>query len=205
MFRWMLGGSAGLALGLPLLRADAMTESADEAWLTALATKKQKAFLDVPTYFVDGSPFRRSNALLAAFTGAYAMPAKDIGIAVGFHGPALAYTMTADAWKEYDLLERVAKSLRAEDAAALRAMGAGAPALGVEGLKDMVGKGMHVLACRNTMMRWARDLATKRQQEPEAVMKALEASVQPTVIAVPAMIAAAVLAQSRGISYVAIS
>jgi len=55
------------------------------------------------------------------------------------------------------------------------------------------------------MMRWARDLATKRQQEPEAVMKALEASVQPTVIAVPAMIAAAVLAQSRGISYVAIS
>jgi len=196
MFRWMLGGSAGLALGLPLLRADAMTESADEAWLTALATKKQKAFLDVPTYFVDGSPFRRSNALLAAFTGAYAMPAKDIGIAVGFHGPALAYTMTADAWKEYDLLERVAKSLRAEDAAALRAMGAGAPALGVEGLKDMVGKGMHVLACRNTM---------KRQQEPEAVMKALEASVQPTVIAVPAMIAAAVLAQSRGISYVAIS
>lgn len=190
---------------MPLLRADAMAGTADDAWLTALATKKQKAFLDVPTFFVDGSPFRRSNALLTAFTGAYAMPAADIGIAVGFHGAALAYTMTADAWKEYDLLERVAKTLRPEDATALRAMGAGAPAIGVDGIKDIAGKGMHVLACRNTMMRWARDIAAKRQQQPEAVMKALEASLQPTVSPVPAMIAAAVLAQSRGISYIAIS
>jgi hypothetical protein len=63
---------------------------------------------------------------------------------------------------------------------------------------------VHVLACRNTMARWSRDLAARSGETAEGVqarmLKGLSAGVEP----VPAMVAAAVLAQARNISYIAI-
>ncbi|MBP6775587.1 MAG: hypothetical protein KA154_21565 [Gemmatimonadaceae bacterium] len=205
MFRWLLGGSAGIALGMPVFRANAMPSIAADAWLDDLAPRKQKAFLDIPTFFVDGTPFRRANALLTAFTTSYGMAGSDVGIAFGAHGGALAYLMSADGWKEFGLLDRVANGLRPEDAVKLRAMGAAASAIGVDGVKDIRAKGMRVLACRNTMGRWSRDIAAARQVSAESVLKQLEQALHPGVEPVPAMISAAVLAQSRGLAYVSIA
>jgi hypothetical protein len=64
--------------------------------------------------------------------------------------------------------------------------------------------GVHVLACRNTIARWSRDVAPKSGETAEAVQAKTLKGLSPGVEPVPAMIAAAVLAQARNLSYVAI-
>ncbi len=199
---WLLGGSTGLALGVPMLEARGETRRADP-WLDDLAVRKQKAFLDVPAFHVDGTPFRRTNALLTALSGSHGIAPADIGVAFGAHNAGLAYLFPAEIWLEFDVLSRVAATLRPDDAMALRALGpAGAAAIGATGVKELRAKGVRVLACRNTMGRWARDAAATQKGNPEVMLQKLVAGLHEGVEPVPAMIAAAVLAQARGLGYV---
>ncbi len=77
-------------------------------------------------------------------------------------------------------------------------------ATGGAGVRDMLGKGMRVLACRNSIMHAARVFAAKSGETPEAVNAKFLAGLHSGVEPVPAMVAAAVLAQARQLSYVAI-
>ena len=68
--RWTLGGVAGLAVtDASVLGASTM--SPDDPWLTAIAAKKHKAFLDVMHFFPDGTPFRRAKNLLSVLHESY--------------------------------------------------------------------------------------------------------------------------------------
>lgn len=207
LFRWMLGGTASLALGLPratLQADDAVPLGAEDEWLDAIASRKQKAILDVRGFAIDGAPFRRALALVNVFTTTYAVAPADVGIAFGAHSSALGYLLSPAFWTEYDVAGKVAHSLRPDDAAALRKSGAAAASIGADGVRDLRAKGIRVLACRNTMARWSRDLAAVSKETPEAVLQKINANFHPGVEPVPAMIAAVVLAQARGVAYVAV-
>ncbi|MCA0374533.1 MAG: hypothetical protein LCH84_02615 [Gemmatimonadetes bacterium] len=207
----MLQGSATLLVGsaLPsLVQAHEAPPTpagmAEDAWLTALAGKKQKTFLDVRAFELGGAPFRRSQAMLTALTDAYGYAANDVGVAFGCHGTALAFVLNEQFWREYGVAEYIAKSMRAEDAAKLRADVGAAIAMCATGVKAVQDKGMHVLACRNTMARWSRDLGAAKNENADAVRDKLLAHLLPKVEPVPAMIGAASVAQTRGFGYIAI-
>lgn len=74
----------------------------------------------------------------------------------------------------------------------------------VAGVPEMKANGVRVPPCRNTIAKWSRDPSAASGETPEAVqvkiLKGLSSGVEP----VPAMIVAAVLAQARSHSYVAI-
>ncbi|MEQ1690343.1 MAG: hypothetical protein ABMA00_03610 [Gemmatimonas sp.] len=205
----MLGTTAGLAVGWPFRNAHADDGSAqlapDDAWLLDLSKRKQRAFLDIGGFSRDGTPFRRANALMTMFTTTYGMAQNDVGIAFGAHSGALAYLLSQDFWTEYDLAGKVAGSLRVDDAAALRKAGPSAASIGADGVRELRAKGMRVLACRNTMARWSRDLAEARNLAPDVVLQRLNASLHEGVEPVPAMVGAAVLAQARGMAYVVVA
>ena len=206
-FRWMLGGTAGLALGFPLTTAGAERATSpldvEDAWLTALAKRKQKAFLDIRGFALDGSPFRRSLALMNVLTITYGLAPTEVGIAFGAHSGGLAHLLSPAFWTEYDVSGKVAGGLRPDDAAALRTAGPSAASVGVNGVRDLQAKGIYVLACRNTIARWSRELADAHKETPEAVQAKILANLHAGIEPVPAMVAAAVLAQSRGLGYVA--
>jgi intracellular sulfur oxidation DsrE/DsrF family protein len=72
------------------------------------------------------------------------------------------------------------------------------------GVAELRSFGVRVLACRNTIARWSRELAAISGETPEGVQTKLLKGLSPGVEPVPAMIAAAVLAQSRNAAYVTI-
>lgn len=209
----MVQGGATLLLGsaLPSMAqaAEAAEDAsrgamAEDAWLTALAGRKQRTFLDIRGFELGGAPFRRSQAMLTALTDAYGYAAADVGIAFGCHGPGLGFVLDDAFWREYNVADYVAKSLRPDDAAKLKADVGAATTMCATGVKAVQDKGMHVLACRNTIARWSRDLAAPKGENADAVRDKLIAHLLPKVEPVPAMIAAASLAQTRGFGYVAI-
>ena len=72
------------------------------------------------------------------------------------------------------------------------------------GVAELRGMGVHVLACRNTIGRWSRELSAKSGETADAVQAKILKGLSPGVEPVPAMIAAAVLAQARNVAYVTI-
>jgi intracellular sulfur oxidation DsrE/DsrF family protein len=193
-----------MGLGLPLAAAAEQASVAEDQWLAALQQRKHRTFLDVRGYAVDGAPFRRTTALHTVLMDSYATPASDIGIAFGAHGTGLAFVLDAAFWSEFGVAEYVAKALRDADAAALRAGAAAAPKMCADGVAGLMGKDMRVLACRNTIARWSRELGAAGQLSADAVREQLLAHLLPGVEPVPAMIAAASVAQARGFGYIAI-
>jgi hypothetical protein len=200
MLGWLLAGSAGSALTPGLLSAG--PRAADEPWLTDLAGRPHRAFLDIRSFTPDGNAFRKVVALRSALMGSYGASAADIGIAFGAGSNGLAHVLGPDFWEEYKVGDKLAPAHPAQAAAlsAHRTMGTEMAA----GVAELRGLGVRVLACRNTIGRWARELAAKSNETPEAVQAKLLKGLSPGVEPVPAMIAAAVLAQARNVSYVAI-
>ena len=101
------------------------------------------------------------------------------------------------------VLEAILAELGRQPRAALRdhrAVG-NQMAAGVAGMRDI---GVRVLACRNTMARWSRELAGKSGETADAVQAKMLKGLSPGVEPVPAMIAAAVLAQARNAAYITI-
>lgn len=203
-FRWTLGGATSLALGGPLAAAESVPRVAEDEWLGAIARRKHKAFLDVRSFTTDGAPFRRATNLLTVLQESYGASPGDIGVAFGAHGTALGYLMTPAIWAEFNLVEKIAPQMRPAEASTLREAGRNWAALGADGVRDLRARGVRVLACRMTIARWARDFATARSQPADDVVRKLISGLHEGVEPVPAMIAAAVLAQSRDLGYVAI-
>lgn len=200
---WLLAGSAGLLTPREALRAETLESS--DPWLEAVAAKRVRAFLDIRSFGPDGTPFRKVTALRTALIEAHGAKPQEVGIAFGAGSSSLGHVLGEKIWTEYGVGEAVASHARnTEEATSLRTEPAKWAAIGAKGVAEMLALGVHVLACRNTMARWSRDFAAKSGETPEAVNAKLIAGLHPGVEPVPAMIAAAVLAQTRQLSYVAI-
>jgi intracellular sulfur oxidation DsrE/DsrF family protein len=202
--RRTLGGVAGLAMTDASVLG-AATTAADDPWLAAIAAKKHKAFLDVMHFFPDGTPFRRAKNLLNVMRESYGAAESDIGVAVGMHGRGLAHLMSQAAWDDLGLAEWLQPQLSGAEAAALRAGAGKFAAASAVSVAELRARGVRFLACRETIARWAQRVATQKGETVAAVTERLLKGLHEGVEPVPAMIAAAVLAQSRGAGYVALS
>lgn len=197
-----MAGSAGMALPRGLQAGP--TPVADD-WLEALAARPHKAFLDIRAYATDGAPFAKTANLRTALIQSHGIRAEEIGIAFGGSGTSIAYLLGLGIWTEYGVGAKVASSARTPaEAASLRDEPARWVSAHLGEVNRMLADGVRVLACRNSIGRWAREFATATGQTADAVNAKLIAGLHPGVEPVPAMVAAAVLAQGRGLSYVAI-
>ncbi len=203
MFRWMLAGSASSLL--PVSAFAARRPEPLDPWLEAIVGKTHRAFLDIRSFMPDGTPFRKATNLLKALTGAYGASPDDVGIAFGAGSTSIAHVLGPEIWREYPVGEMVANYAGTpEEANSLRTEPDKWSALGGAGVADLRAKGMRVLACRNSLMHAATAFAAKMGGTPESVNAKLIAGLHPGVEPVPAMVAAAVLAQANRLSYVAI-
>jgi len=203
--RWTLGGAAGAMLTGPARALGAEPEQSGDPWLDAIASRKHRAFLHVGYFEPDGGAFRRARGLLATLRDSYGAEDKDIGVAFGAHGSGLGYLLTPAAWDELGLVELIAgTNLRTADAQALRSATKNWGSLGAENVAELRQRGVWFLACGQTIGRWAEKLAATRGGSASAIAVTLRAALHAGVETVPAMIAAAVVAQGRGVGYVVV-
>ena len=206
--RRMLGMAiAGLAgASIPgTLKASAPEPLDADDWLESIAKRKVRAFLDIRSFMPDGTPFRKASNLRRALIDAHGAKPEEVGIAFGAGSASIAHVLGPKVWAEYGVGRKVAGAAKTpEEAASLRSDPAKWAAIGGEGVAAMRAAGIRVLACRNTMGHWAQDFAAETGESAEAVNAKLIAGLHPGVEPVPAMIAAAVRAQGRQLSYVAI-
>lgn len=202
--RWTFGGVAGLAVADASV-LHAATTAADDPWLAAIASKKHKAFMDVMHFYPDGTPFRRAKNLLNVLHESYGAAESDIGVAVGMHALGLAHLVSQAAWDDLGLMEWLAPQLNGAEAAALKAGAATFAAASAASVVELRARGVRILACRETIAKWAQRVATLKGESPAAVSERIVRSLHEGVEPVPAMIAAAVVAQERGAHYVALS
>lgn len=205
-FVWKtLGGAAGAMLLGGTQDAQAAQTPA-EPWLDELAAKKHKTFLDVGIFATDVSAFRRTRALLTALKDGYGASERDIGVAFGAHGSGLGYVLSPAAWSSLGLVDIIGgANLRAAEGAALRRATRNWGEVCAENVASLRHMGVRFLACRNTIGRWAERIATQRKTSVASVTEEILRGLHPGVEPVPAMIAAAVLAQERRVAYVAIT
>jgi|SRR5579862_4823661 len=176
-----------------------------DAWLDAIVHRKHRAFLDVGYFAPDGGPFRRVRALMATLGERYGATDKDIGLAFGAHSSGLGYLLTPAAWDDLGLVEFMAgTNLRTADVQALRAGAKNWGTLGADAVGELRPRGVRFLACGQTISRWAERLASSRGGSAAQLAARIRAGFHDGVEPVPAMIAAAVVAQERGVGYVAI-
>jgi len=202
--RGTLGGVAGLAVADASL-LNAATTAADEPWLAAIAAKKRKAIMDVMHFFPDGTPFRRARTLLNVMHESYGAAEGDVGLAVGAHGRGLAHLVSAATWDDLGLAEWLMPQLNGAEGAALKA-GAGMFATAsAASVVELRARGVRFLACRETIARWAQRVATQKGETPAAVTERILKGLHEGVEPVPAMGAAVVVAQARGVGYIALA
>jgi hypothetical protein len=204
--RRLLGFSlAGLVGATWPRRLEAVARAEDDPWLEALAALSHSTFLDIRGFLPDGTPFRKVENVRRAMVEGHGVPAAQVGVAFGAGSGAIAYVLNAAVWSRYPVGAKVAGAARDEaEAASLRTEGAKWTAAHAREVAAMVATGVRVLACRNTLARWARDFAAVHGESADTVNAFLLDNLHPGVEPVPAMIAAASLAQRRGVSYVAI-
>lgn len=199
-----LAAAAALALtdATSLLAAGAQQ---GDAWLNAIASRKRKVFFDVMEFFPDGTPFRRAGTLLRVMNESHHVPEGDMGVAIGMHSRGLAHLIAASAWDDLGLTEWLGPQLNTLSAAALVNGPRGFAVANAKSVAELRARGVRVLACRETIGRWAERIAILRTEPlaaaKERIVRALHDGVEP----VPAMIAAAVLCQEAGAAYVAVA
>lgn len=182
--------------------APAHMGSAQADWLDRLAAAKHKAFLDIGHFFADATPFRRANNLLDAMRTSFATPETDVCVALGFHGTGLAHVLTEATWTATSVVE----FLREEGtpAAATAPGNQALVATSLQRAREMQARGALLLACGSTIRRLAaRAAASGGVPAPEWEAR-IRRGLADNVIVVPAMIAAAMLAQERRVPYIAI-
>lgn len=195
------GGAVGIMAGSARTLAAAGAGTSAHLWLEFVAARQHRAFLDVGRFAADLAPFRRAENLMASLRESESAASADIGIAFGAHSTALGYLLTQRAWDEFSLVEWLTAQLdeRERDAFRARADWGAESAARIEQLRAA---GIRILACRQTMRRWAKTLATRAGVDERDVATRLAESLHAGVEPVPAMIAAAVLAQERRLAYV---
>lgn len=199
-----LGGAAGIT-AMSAGDLNAMMLAGDEEWLAAYAGKKHKAMIDVMHFFPDGTPFRRAKNLLNVLHENYGAKENDIAITVGMHGRGVAHALSQALWDDLGLMEWLAPQMNGAEQAALKS-GAGTFAqTAADSVRELRARGVHFVACRETIGRWAARVAAAKGQTADEVAARITKGLHEGVETVPAMIAAAVLAQESGARYVAVA
>lgn len=205
--RWTIGGVAGLAAA-DAVRLDAAPvhfAGADEAWLAYLAGKPHKTIMDVMHFFPDGTPYRRGKNLLNVLRDSYQAAEGDIGLAIGMHGRGLAHALSQAAWEDFGLVEWLMPQLNSAEQATLKTSGSSVATAAAASVTELRKRGVRFLACRNTISSWAQRISTAKGESvaasTERIMKGLHEGVEP----VPAMVAAVIVAQERGVKYIALA
>lgn len=197
--------TAGLAILSTSHSLSAEPKSPDDPWLDYLSTKKQKAFIDVGHFFVDSSALRRTGFMLTALHDHYGADSTAIGAVFGAHGSGYGHLMSQAAWDEFKIIDLVAPQLLPDDVATLRMPGKKWGTTSAESVTALQSRGVRFLACDNTLAKWSRIIATERGLGVDSISKQLVAGLLPGVERVPAMSASAIVAQARGVGYVAMT
>jgi intracellular sulfur oxidation DsrE/DsrF family protein len=113
--------------------------------------------------------------------------------------------MSQAAWDDLGLMEWLAPQLNGAEAAALKAGAGTFAAASAASVVELRARGVRFLACRETIAKWALRVATQKGETVPAVTDRIVRGLQEGVEPVPAMIAAAVVAQARGVGYVALA
>lgn len=203
--RWSLGGSlSALALGR---RASSLLAgpSSGDSWLDAIAPQEHRAFLDVGYFAPDGTAFRRTRQLITSMVEHAGATDRSLGIAFGAHSSGLGYLMTSAAWDDLGLANLIAEmNLREADIRALKAGKKNWGTIGAEAIAELRPRGVRFLACNATVARWSGKIAAKQGGSATAAADKIIAGMHPGVERVPAMILAAVQAQTRSVPYVSV-
>jgi hypothetical protein len=210
-----LAGAAGLAVtDASALGAAPLRAADDEAWLKAYEGKKHKVLMDVMEFFPDETPFRRAKTLLRVMRESYGAHEGDVALTVGMHGRGLAHLVATSVWTDLGLTAWLAPQLNSAAGAGMKAMEVSDGTFGTisnyalmnrDSVKELRDLGVHFVACRETIARWAQRKATQSGESVEIVTARIIHGLHDGVETVPAMIAASVLAQEAGARYVAVA
>ena len=203
--RSFLASLAALPLLSHSLTADPPTTKTDDPWLEYLRDKTQKAFIDVGHFFVDSSALRRTGFMLTTLHDHYGATESTIGAVFGAHGSGYGHLLSQATWDEFKIIDLVAPQLLPDDVAILRTAGKKWGTTSAESVTALQARGVRFLACDNTLAKWSRLIATERGVTVDTISKQLIAGLLPGVERVPAMSAAAIVAQSKGVGYVAMT
>ncbi|MES2304184.1 MAG: hypothetical protein V4558_01680 [Gemmatimonadota bacterium] len=192
--RRFLGGLAfaGAALAapaaLPALAAESRRDPADwdHHWLKQLKAK-HRTFFDTPAWN-GGDAFGYPGRYLDAMRDGYGAPESDVQVVIGFHGATWPLAIDPERWNRHQL----GKVVGVDDVE-----------VRTRALTEIQKRGAIVLVCNNSMRRGSRELAAAQPGgDAEKIYADLRAGVLANIVVVPAMIAAAALAQERGCSYI---
>ena len=197
--------TAGLAILSTSNPLAADPVASDDPWLDYLNTKKQKAFIDVGHFFVDSSALRRTGFMLAVLHDHYGTGETAIGAIFGAHGSGYGHLMSQAAWDEFKIIDLVAPQLLPDDVATLRTPGKKWGVTSAKSVTALQARGVRFLACDNTLAKWSRLIAAECGVSGETISRQIVAGLLPGVERVPAMSAAAIVAQAKGVGYVAMT
>lgn len=170
----------------------------DERWLEAAANGEHRIFVETGT-LTDAIGLRRTVNYLDAMKNDYQVPESRLGVVVGVHGAAVAIALNDAMWAKHRLGER--GGLKGATGAAPTANPFRSGAGSVEAL---AARGVHLLACNNSLRRLSRELAGSGG-DANAVHAELTANVQAPFLVVPAMIVAVGRAQERNIPVIMVA
>lgn len=195
---------SALAASAPLVTRDAGpgpdgARWPDERWLEMLAAREHRMIIETGI-ISDALALRRGMNFLDVLNADYAIPDARIGLAIGFHSPALAFALNDAMWAKHALGTRFDVKNAQGAPATTNPYRAGAP-FSVEALHQ---RGVVFLACNRSLMRLARDLAGTGGSAL-AVQAELVANVLPQCQVTPAMVVALSRAQSRAVPYMAVA
>ena len=171
----------------------------DERWLEMLAAREHRMIIETGIVS-DGLALRRGMNFVDVLNQDYAVPDARIGLAIGFHSPALGIILHDAMWAKYALGVRFDVKNAQGAPATANPFRAGAP-YSVEVLST---RGVVFLACNRALTRLSRDLAGTGG-DPQAMHAELVANVLPQCQVTPAMVVALSRAQSRGVPYMAVA
>lgn len=171
----------------------------DERWLDTIAQREHKMIIETGI-ISDGLALRRGMNFMDVFNQDYAVPDARLGLAIGFHSPALGFILNDAMWAKHALGTRFDVKNAQGAPAVANPFRAGAP----YSVEALAARGVVFLACNRALTRLSRDLAGAGGNAP-AVHAELVANVLPQCIVTPAMVAALSRAQGRGVPYMAVA
>lgn len=166
----------------------------DERWLLEAAQREHKLFIETGT-IGDVTALRRAMNFLDAYKADFGVAEQDLGLVVGVHGGAIALALGDALWAKHGLGAITGVKNAAGSPATANPFRRGAPF----SIDSLAARGVHFLACNNSLRRVAGQLAGPGGDVP-AMHASLVAGVEAMQV-VPAMAIAVSRAQERGVPY----
>lgn len=180
----------------------------DHRWLDRL-TAKHRVLFDVHAFGEQATPLNRANNFFDVLRDAYGAKPGDAQVILALHASPAPIAFNDAAWTKYAFGERMGKvatdPLTTKPAVrnifASEAPGDPWARVAIPALQR---RGATFLFCNNVLRFLSNSLARRRNEAPDLVRADLIASFLPGVVLVPAVVAAAAMAQERGCSYTVI-